>query len=149
MIDEADKLLNQSFQDWLAKVLAAIQRPCDPYIPLATSRHSFRPLEDSSAGCGMTASSVPVPGEPCKEFKTDYDEPWHSSCQKLLFSATLTSDPGKIASLGLQDPKYFVVRETVTSAAGSHHMVSEGFSVPANLAVGFTHLLQRFFSYRA
>ena len=71
-------------------------------------------------------------------FKTDYDEPMHSSCQKLLFSATLTNDPGKIASLGLQDPKYFVVRETAAGLMDNHHVVSENFSMPANLTVGFS-----------
>jgi ATP-dependent RNA helicase DDX51/DBP6 len=49
----------------------------------------------------------------------------------------LTSDPGKIASLGLRDPKYFVIRETTTGAADSHRVVSESFSMPANLTVGF------------
>ena len=71
-------------------------------------------------------------------FRTDYDEPMHSSCQKLLFSATLTNDPGKIASLGLQDPKYFIVRETATAPTDSHHAVSENFGMPANLTVGFS-----------
>lgn len=79
-----------------------------------------------------------VPHEPIDEFRTDYDEPKHSPCQKLLFSATLTSDPGKIASLGLRDPKYFVVRGTANGAKDSHHAASENFSMPANLMVGFS-----------
>lgn len=77
-----------------------------------------------------------VPQVPYNEFKTDYDEPRHSSCQKLLLSATLTSDPGKIASLGLRDPKYFIVRETTALAVEVRHVVLEGFSMPANLTVG-------------
>jgi len=71
-------------------------------------------------------------------FRADYDEPIHSSCQKLLFSATLTSDPGKIASLGLRDPKYFIVRDTTTGPTDSHHVVSENFGMPASLTVGFS-----------
>ena len=62
----------------------------------------------------------------------------HSSCQKLLFSATLTTDPGKIASLGLRDPKYFVVRET---SVGSHHAVPGNFSMPIKLTVGSPSLM--------
>ena len=119
--------MNQSFQDWLAKVLTAIHRPYDSY--------SLGPLKDPSVGNGGTASHVP--NVPKNEFKTDYDEPKHSSCQKLLFSATLTSDPGKIALLGLRDPKYFVVRGTTADVIGSNHALSESFSVPANLTVGF------------
>ena len=71
-------------------------------------------------------------------FRTDYDEPMHSSCQKLLFSATLTSDPGKLASLGLRDPKYFIVRDTATGPIDGRHAVSESFSMPVNLTVGFS-----------
>jgi len=70
--------------------------------------------------------------------RTDYDEPMHSPCQKLLFSATLTNDPGKIASLGLRDPKYFIVRETASGPTDNHHVASENFSMPANLTVGFS-----------
>lgn len=92
-------------------------------------------LEDPSGGSGATA--LPLSHEPQNEFRTDYDEPMHSSCQKLLFSATLTSDPGKIASLGLRDPKYFVVREIVSDATDTHHAVSENFSMPTNLTVSF------------
>ncbi|CAE6417686.1 unnamed protein product [Rhizoctonia solani] len=73
VIDEADRLITQSFQDWLAHVLEATQ----------PSKLNF-----------------PV---------TELDEPYHSSCQKLLFSATLTHDPSKIVPLGLRDPRYFVV----------------------------------------
>jgi len=135
VIDEADKLLNQSFQDWLAKVLAAVQRPYNLYLPLVTSGQEIYPLEDPPAG-GCTTTPIVLRGLQ-SEFRTDYDEPRHSSCQKLLFSATLTSDPGKIASLGLRDPKYFIVRENVTGATGSHHAVSENFSMPTNLTVSF------------
>jgi ATP-dependent RNA helicase DDX51/DBP6 len=33
VIDEADRLLNQSFQNWLAQVIAHIQPPLNPTIP--------------------------------------------------------------------------------------------------------------------
>ena len=114
-------------------MLSAIQRPYDSYLPVI-SKPKFRPLEDAQASGDETTSRVPQ--EPDIGFKTDYDEPKHSSCQKLLFSATLTSDPGKIALLGLRNPKYFVVRETVTGAADDRLVVSESFSMPTNLTVG-------------
>lgn len=112
-------------------MLAAVQCPYDSYLPLISKR--FHPLEDPLAADGAI-TSLDLPEHP-NEFKTDYDEPTHSSCQKLLLSATLTSDPGKIASLGLRDPKYFVVREYASGATGGHHVVSENFSMPTNLAV--------------
>jgi ATP-dependent RNA helicase DDX51/DBP6 len=60
-----------------------------------------------------------------------------------LFSATLTSDPGKIASLGLRDPKYFIVRETTTGVTDERQIVSGSFSMPANLTVGFLSASQK------
>lgn len=58
------------------------------------------------------------------------------SCQKLLFSATLTRDPGKIASLGLRDPKYFVVQsQTEGESDGAPSHVSERFAMPTTLTV--------------
>lgn len=67
-----------------------------------------------------------------------------SSCQKLLFSATLTRDPGKISTLELHDPKYFVVQgsdatvvsgSTEESSGAVMDVVMEKFSMPATLSV--------------
>ena len=128
-------------------MLSAIQLPYDSYLSV-NSKNGFRPFEDPPAGGGETTSHAPQ--GPYSGFKTDYDEPMHSSCQKLLFSATLTSDPGKIASLGLRDPKYFVVRETTSGAADDNHVMSDNFSMPANLTVGFPvlHLDRPFLSLK-
>ncbi|CUA68560.1 ATP-dependent RNA helicase dbp6 [Schizosaccharomyces pombe 972h-] [Rhizoctonia solani] len=93
VIDEADRLITQSFQDWLAQVLEATQ-----------------PLK----------LNFPV---------TELDEPYHSSCQKLLFSATLTHDPSKIVPLGLRDPRYFVVGDQ--SGVGAEE---ETFAFPDTLS---------------
>ncbi|KAG8712210.1 ATP-dependent RNA helicase dbp6 [Ceratobasidium sp. 423] len=93
VIDEADRLITQSFQDWLAHVLEATQPP---------------------------NSDFPV---------TELDEPYHSSCQKLLFSATLTHDPSKTVPLGLRDPRYFVVGDQAGVGAEE-----ETFAFPATLS---------------
>lgn len=73
VIDEADRLLGQYFQDWISSLAKA----CPP---------STRP-------CGL--------------------EPWNRSTQRLIFSATLTRDPGKLASLQIRTvptkPKIFTV----------------------------------------
>lgn len=60
----------------------------------------------------------------------EIDEPYHSSCQKLLFSATLTHDPSKIIPLGLRDPRYFVVGDRTGVGAAE-----ETFAFPATLSV--------------
>ena len=59
-----------------------------------------------------------------------------TSCQKLLFSATLTRDPGKIAALGLRNPKYFIVQGKETAPGDDIlNVVMEKFSMPATLTV--------------
>ena len=66
-----------------------------------------------------------------------------SSCQKLLFSATLTRDPGKIAALDLRDPKYFIVQGSDQSDSETQilDVVMEKFSMPSTLIVGIKSLL--------
>ncbi|CAK5284128.1 unnamed protein product [Mycena citricolor] len=117
VIDEADRLLAQSFQDWLAQVLSATRPPSVPKtLADRTPRH---PDAVSPAFRSLLSYALP---------------PWNlerkeSSCQKLLFSATLTSDPGKLAALNLRDPKYFVVQEKKEEL----DVVMDKFSFPATL----------------
>ncbi|RPD61095.1 DEAD-domain-containing protein [Lentinus tigrinus ALCF2SS1-7] len=139
VIDEADRLLAQSFQDWLAQVLAATRPP--------------RPSEDlnttpSDVSLSSTQSARPHPDALAPAFlhllrdvphvRTDIDEQKESSCQKLLFSATLTRDPAKISALGLRQPKYIVVQSPKTTGAASKEegvldFVMEKFTMPATL----------------
>jgi len=77
--------------------------------------------------------TLPYPDVP--SFPTEQNG---TSCQKLLFSATLTRDPGKIAALELQNPKYFVVQGSKDGALESRvlDVVMEKFSVPSTLMAG-------------
>ena len=68
--------------------------------------------------------------------QTDLDEQKRSSCQKMLFSATLTRDPAKLAALNLTDPKYFVVQgQSQDKQEGVLNLVMEKFTMPATLKV--------------
>ncbi|ORX54086.1 DEAD-domain-containing protein [Hesseltinella vesiculosa] len=107
VIDEADRLLNQNYQDWLNHILSATRPP-----PLT---------DDTKKACislktnpfGVMASDAMAPSFIASRFNlptTDLDLPKIPSVQKLLFSATLTKDPGKIASLHLVDPEYISVQ---------------------------------------
>lgn len=70
------------------------------------------------------------------DHRFDVDEVKESSCQKLLFSATLTRDPGKLASLNLRDPKYFIVQsKTEEGGIDAPSLVSEQFTMPSTLTV--------------
>jgi len=80
---------------------------------------------------------APTHYRPLPEFELNFlpiDQP-QSSCQKLLFSATLTSDPGKIKKLNLRDVRYFIVK-------GADKQVNEDeepeqFEMPASLSENY------------
>ncbi|EAU85306.2 ATP-dependent RNA helicase [Coprinopsis cinerea okayama7 len=137
VIDEADRLLAQSFQDWLAQVLAAIRTPKKgtfldsttvDNIPSSTSPYTIQPIPDGLAP--NTLHQLPIPDIP-----TFLNEDRASSCQKLLFSATLTRDPGKIAALDLRDPRYIIVQSGKDQSVEENvtQVVLEKFAVPDTL----------------
>ena len=144
VIDEADRLLAQSFQNWLAQVLAATRLRVNT---TAESSHSPSFDNDDSWGQKSTlplndlmpdgvaptfTSCLPLPVVPVAHI--DYKM---TSCQKLLFSATLTRDPSKIAALDLRDPKYFIVQSSDKGGSETDilDVVMEKFSMPSTLIV--------------
>ena len=86
VIDEADRLLNQSFQNWCETLMSRID-------------------------------SNPI---------LELDQTWRPSVQKLVFSATLTTDAGRLSMLKLQRPRLIIVNDR-------HELVNELFTVPATL----------------
>lgn len=90
VIDEADRLLNQSFQNWCQVLVSSIER----HHPVGTSNISNK---------------------------------WQLRPQKMIFSATLTTDAGKLALLKFNKPRLVVVN-------AENRLVDELFSVPPTLA---------------
>lgn len=90
--DEADRLLNQSFQDWSSVVVSHLEKwHTSPY-------------------------------------------KWALSPQKMIFSATLTTDAGKLSLLKFNKPRLLIVN-------AHEQLVNEMFSVPSTLAeykIGFS-----------
>lgn len=141
VVDEADRLLTQSFQDWLKEVTTAIQT-----LPSALSHvHEeaqttlvsddenqwLIPHHDALAPTHLTQTVY----NGCTAFTSDFDEPIYSSCQKLLFSATLTSNPSKIAQLNLRDAKWFMVKSISEEGAEGAPLLDEVFELPPGLRV--------------
>lgn len=122
VIDEADRLLAQSFQDWLTQVLSALST--------ATGPGNLYPHPDAVAPNMLF--KLPYP-----HILTFPTENSNSSCQKLLFSATLTQDPGKIAAMRLREPRYFLVRGSKGTEAQNpaSDFITENYSVPSTLQV--------------
>eukprot|EP01083_Nonionella_stella_P267680 904359_1 len=100
VIDEADRLLTQSYQDWIPKVYGAA-------------------YSDAEGRVTQTSSGVTVVDATCirKRGKTG---PTPVPFQKLLFSATLTRDPQHLAALKLRSPIFF------SAATDKLYVVPEG-----------------------
>ncbi|WVQ86119.1 hypothetical protein IAT38_008287 [Cryptococcus sp. DSM 104549] len=125
VIDEADRLLSQSFQNWLAQVLS-YTRPPPASSPvsstiIADTRHHF----DKVVPAWMEAHRL-VDNSP------EWSAPVPSNCQKLLFSATLTRDPSKVAALALHHPQYFIVQSSSLPAEPTY--IGEHFALPSSLS---------------
>ncbi|EZG10921.1 hypothetical protein H106_00485 [Trichophyton rubrum CBS 735.88] len=90
VIDEADRLLNESFQEWVGTVLPALETTEKPAAP-----GSLQQL--------IKAFSFPVESR---------------KLQKVILSATMTRDISKLNSLRLHNPKLVVVDGTEGDEAG-------------------------------
>ncbi|WWD20833.1 hypothetical protein CI109_105310 [Kwoniella shandongensis] len=119
VIDEADRLLNQSFQNWLAQVLA-YTRPPDKPIERTFERQPY----DHVAPAWTEAFGL-------IDMSAEWNDPVPVTCQKLLFSATLTRDPSKVAALALNDPKYFIVQSSLLPSEPTS--IGEQFAFPSSL----------------
>lgn len=84
VIDEADRLLNQLFQNWCQVLIGELEKNERPHA-------------------------------------------WHLKPQKLIFSATLTTDAGKLSLLKFHKPRLVIVNL-------SEQLVNEIFSVPSTLS---------------
>ncbi|KAJ4478534.1 P-loop containing nucleoside triphosphate hydrolase protein [Lentinula lateritia] len=138
VVDEADRLLAQSFQDWLMQVLAATRPPKNPL------KHILKDLASTTLTPRLETTSSPTPDAlapaflhllPYPDVPSFITERKAASCQKLLFSATLTRDPGKIAALELRIPKYFIVQGSNPDEQGDAilDVVTEKFTMPDTL----------------
>jgi len=94
VIDEADRLLNESFQEWVETVMKALE-----------TKGSLDRLEVRQ----KLLSEMGIPQA-------------HRSIRKVILSATMTKDVGSLSALKLYRPK-LVVLETATTAA-THDIAS-------------------------
>ncbi|KAJ2162153.1 ATP-dependent RNA helicase dbp6 [Coemansia sp. RSA 552] len=100
VMDEADRLLGDAFQEWLPKVQSSIE------------------AASGSASSGASVGRVPGP-DACTQRRLGMDagllDRPAPRIQKLLFSATLTQNPAKISRLKLVRPLYISVANTAAS----------------------------------
>ena len=105
VIDEVDRLLDQSFQDWITKLFDFIGK--DEEHPKSLSLYSCLTANDMFP-CAISDSKldilIPVPHSPSSFHSATAG---HCKVQKLLFSATIPQNPEKLALLKLYSPKLF------------------------------------------
>jgi len=155
VIDEVDRLLSQNYQDWPSKILSSIYTPQhlqqhsagrmrvdDAYDELRLVEQSWRrKLGSSGSGGAIGASGNGV-----------VDSSAQLPLQKLLFSATLTNNPQKLASLSLHNPLFFTEGggggvvgvgadgESTVIASGTMSSSNKKYSLPPSLKQWVIHL---------
>jgi len=119
IIDEADRLLSQSYHGWIQRVLDCVHAPptppkhnsdentnnddgiitIDPVTHRGSEQDSFVTTVSSSTitDDSMSSTGIGASTNICQRIQL----------RKLLYSATLTRDPQKLSSLRLVNPKYF------------------------------------------
>ncbi|GAA6046760.1 hypothetical protein JCM3770_005628, partial [Rhodotorula araucariae] len=145
VVDEADRLLTQSFHDWLPTVLSAL-KPSFSAAALAEKENDADPMggrterraKRREGGPRQADALAPAwwdaEGKPGR-VASDLDERCQPSCQKLLFSATLSRDPAKIDALHLHRPVYISVEDALDPHAEDEGIDSElKFTFPAELS---------------
>ncbi|KAF3925419.1 hypothetical protein AA313_de0206553 [Arthrobotrys entomopaga] len=98
IVDEADRLLNQSFQEWVEIIGNELQKP-------------FETEEDSKGRSrfDVTAMGLRVPN--CAA----------DNVRKVILSATMTRDVGKLAGLKLKRPQLIAVDDTGSRELAMDH----------------------------
>ncbi|KAJ1665923.1 ATP-dependent RNA helicase dbp6 [Coemansia sp. RSA 1813] len=97
VMDEADRLLGEGYHEWLSKVQSSIE------------------MSDHTLSTDAEDTALPVPdARTLRDPKSKLDILARPAprIQKLLFSATLTRDPAKIAQLKLTRPLYISITQT-------------------------------------
>ncbi|KAK4049972.1 ATP-dependent RNA helicase dbp6 [Microbotryomycetes sp. JL201] len=113
VVDEADRLLTQSFHDWLPAILNG--------------------LKPTRAAAASDQSSVLAPDWLEAERADQRTE--LGLCQKLLFSATLSRDSAKIDALQLNRPIYISVEDRLDPNAEDDDLIDGElkFTLPSQL----------------
>lgn len=108
VIDEADRLLTQSFQNWSSRIFDAVFRA-------------------GGAGGAAAAGVLAGPAVTCRprlgapgrgDGGGNYRTPLHAPFRQIICSATLTSNPAKLAALALRSPVYFAAHAEGAAGAG-------------------------------
>ena len=130
VIDEVDRLLDQSFQDWIARLFDFISKnekhsqPLSLYSCLTATDMFPHAIPDPKFDI-----LVPSPHSPCPS----HSVATHSTVQKLLFSATIPQNPEKLALLKLYSPKLFTTGVMQDYSTDEVNNYAGRFALPSTL----------------
>jgi ATP-dependent RNA helicase DDX51/DBP6 len=129
VVDEADRLLGQTYHNWIDRVLqSANSASIAAYQDLERSNNCFPDFALAPDGCSFVIEPITwrrggVKGD-VSEFNTNdtFLNTASAVChpaqlRKFLVSATLTKDPQKLASLRLINPKHFDAHQLTETGA--------------------------------
>ena len=122
VIDEADRLVSQSYHSFIGRIVESVN---------ATSQKAWSQIEN-----GAELDDRPITWRQPPDSVIATSSAYYRACQrvqlrKLLFSATMTKDPQKLASLGLVNPKFYDAHHL---KAGTGTGTSQHYTVPVGLS---------------
>ena len=132
VIDEVDRLLDQSFQEWITKLFEFINTKEEQRQSL--SLHTWLTPNDTFPNLTPDPKfdiSIPIPHSPIPFQPVVTATSIQSNLQKLLFSATIPQNPEKLALLKLYSPKLFTTA-VVDDTEGMGNYVGR-FALPSTL----------------
>jgi ATP-dependent RNA helicase DDX51/DBP6 len=123
VIDEADRLVNQTYQNWIHRVIqASAVGPKN----LSANQHTTDHLDPVT----WRRDQGDLDPEKNQFINIDRSVCRPVQLRKLLFSATLTKDPRKLAALGLVNPKHFNAHQVQNT---SRNIETGEDNLPANV----------------
>ena len=124
VIDEADRLVSQGYQNWVEEVLKAATQSKQ-----GTGAVKVKEKEKGTFHFNPTTTRKSEKVEAKKSIAKPVQ------LTKLLFSATLTRDPQKLAGLYLNHPQFFDARDIVQHTTGGSvkKKKNQTYAVPSTL----------------
>lgn len=145
IVDEADRLLSQTYHNWIGRVIQSANSGSVAAWKRILANDNELPMpqvsKDGASYCitPTTWRRGGVVGDDT-DFNTNdsYRSVASSVCRpvqlrKFLVSATLTRDPQKLASLKLVNPKHFDVHQLRTGHQGFFNTNTKKYSMPEGL----------------
>lgn len=125
VVDEADRLLGDSFNEWASVLIKEIE--VEESKPIVAQKNKLSSQTDSFSLSNLAT------------FENMRFQKWYRPVQKMIFSATLTRDPGKLAMLRIRNPQVYIVGgstdsdNTTTLENQQEQSESKEFNIPTTL----------------